>query len=75
MSLTPPSPAEKDVWIDFKQMQDKAQLVGTLNPPKSALLISYRRARPYTTKVIYPITKPSTKNLSRTLISCLRMRV
>ena len=27
MSLTPPSPAEKDVWIDIKQAQDKAQLV------------------------------------------------
>ena len=28
MSLTPPSPAENDVWVDVKQAQDKAQLAG-----------------------------------------------
>ena len=33
MSLTPPSASEKDVWIDFKQMQDQVQLVSTLAQP------------------------------------------
>ncbi|KAL8796185.1 MAG: hypothetical protein Q9195_001518 [Heterodermia aff. obscurata] len=28
MSLTPPSKAEENVWIDFKQAQEKAQLAG-----------------------------------------------
>ena len=36
MSLSPPSKAEENVWIDIKQAQEKAQLVSHPSPPFSS---------------------------------------
>ena len=74
MSLTPPSPAEQDVWIDFKQMQDQVQLVGTRTTLDCTLLTANRLARLCITKATFPTMKLSTRNLSRMLISFLKRR-
>jgi len=37
-SLTPPSLADEDVWLDFKQTQDSAQMVSLSSSTSKAIL-------------------------------------